>query len=420
MKLRAIIDEASKEYCKPLKDLTVLSSSRDPYRLDTPANHKLGEWLKAAYHLVNPNSKTTHLRGLHYMLVGRVDKPNGEQYTNTDDNWQWFSSKVAKAARWLGYIPWELIRDARNAPPQIFTPEYDEPTWVIKIADIELSIPDELKPRLAIDGHVFRQPYRQVIIAEKQGVQDVLQGVCSHYDASMVLPAGEISDSLVYGILKAAADDGRPLVIHQLGDFDPSGNQMAVSTARTVQGLRDSLFPDLTVIVNAIGLTLEQCEAWNLPTTPLKETEKRAEKWIALMGREQTELDAAVALVPDEFSDMVKSALSQYYDDELFLRSYREIKRLENEANQQTHTFNDEQTSQLHTQARQKLVGMQEQIKVINDALKVDIGEVSAPCELDIIYGDVKPTLAPLLDTRESWIKSTDRMIKRKALLQSA
>jgi len=138
------------------------------------------------------------------------------------------------------------------------------------------------------------------------------------------------------------------------------------------------------------------------------------------MGREQTELDAAVALVPDEFSDMVKSALSQYYDDELFLRSYREIKRLENEANQQTHTFNDEQTSQLHTQARQKLVDMQEQIKVINDALKVDIGEVSAPCELDIIYGDVKPTLAPLLDTRESWIKSTDRMIKRKALLQSA
>lgn len=416
MNLRNIIDLNSKEYGLPLKDLTVLSSGRDPYRLDTPANHKLGEWLKAACCEVNPENKTTHLRGLHYMLVGRVDKPNGEQYTNTDENWEWFSSKVAKAARWLGYVEWDLIRDARNAPPQIFTPEYEPPEWIIRFADIELDIPEDLKPRLAIYGDMYRQPYRQVVIAEKQGVQDVLLGVCEKHEASLVLPAGEISDSLVYGILKAANDDGRPLVIHQLGDFDPAGNQMAVSTARTVQGLKDSLFPDLTVIVNAIGLTLEQCQQWELPATPLKETEKRAEKWINLMGREQTELDAAVALVPDKFAQMVADALGQYFDKELFVNSYLEKERIEAEVNETISGFDNQQLDDLREQARAQLNDMQQQVKSINDALRVDKGDMIPPYELKIIYSEVAPTLSPLLDTRDDWVKSTKRMINRKAL----
>ena len=28
-----------------MKDLTVMSEQSDPFRLDTPANHKLGKWL---------------------------------------------------------------------------------------------------------------------------------------------------------------------------------------------------------------------------------------------------------------------------------------------------------------------------------------------------------------------------------------
>ncbi len=171
MSLRDIIESESELHGLPLKDLTVLSEGRDPYRLDTPANHKLAQWLKEVYAHVNPNHNVVHLRGLHYMLVGRVNKPNGGQYTNTDENWLWLSEKVAKAARWLGYLEWDLIRDARNAQPRVFTPTFETPQWRISVADVYLSLPDELDPKFTITGDIYRQPFRQVVIAEKQGVE---------------------------------------------------------------------------------------------------------------------------------------------------------------------------------------------------------------------------------------------------------
>ncbi len=36
-------------------------------------------------------SRKIHLRGLHYMVIGRP-KPNGTPYTNTDKDWMWLQS----------------------------------------------------------------------------------------------------------------------------------------------------------------------------------------------------------------------------------------------------------------------------------------------------------------------------------------
>ena len=50
------------------------------------------------------------LRGLHYILIGQP-KPNGQPYTNTETD-DWLGSEhAAKAARWLGYIPFDRIID---------------------------------------------------------------------------------------------------------------------------------------------------------------------------------------------------------------------------------------------------------------------------------------------------------------------
>ncbi len=70
----------------------------------------------------------------------------------------------------------------------------------------------------------------------------------------LALLAGEISDTMVYELLRDANEDGRPLVIHQVGDFDPAGWQMAVSTGRTAQAIRDSQFPDLDITIHAVAL----------------------------------------------------------------------------------------------------------------------------------------------------------------------
>ena len=89
-----------------------------------------------------------------------------------------------------------------------------------------------------------------------------------------------------------AAEDPRPAVVLYFSDFDPSGWQMPVSVSRKLQALRTLRHPDLRIAVHPVALTLDQVRDLNLPSTPLKETEKRADKWRARMGHEQTEIDA--------------------------------------------------------------------------------------------------------------------------------
>ena len=60
-----------------------------------------------------------HLRGLFYRIVaaGDVGVPTGQPFINDLDCWKWLQDTAAKAARWLGYVPFERIIDNRNDPP---------------------------------------------------------------------------------------------------------------------------------------------------------------------------------------------------------------------------------------------------------------------------------------------------------------
>jgi hypothetical protein len=118
------IEAAAAESMRSIKDLTVLSPQNDPYRLDTTVKHELGKWLADQIaRLVEPQGRV-HLRGLFYRIVaaGDVRKPDGEVFTNTHDNWIWLTTRAAKAARWLGYVPFNRIRDERNEAPRLFLP----------------------------------------------------------------------------------------------------------------------------------------------------------------------------------------------------------------------------------------------------------------------------------------------------------
>jgi hypothetical protein len=41
------------------------------------------------------------------------------KYVNDLDCWEWLQNVAAKGARWLEYVPWEAISDARNSEPII-------------------------------------------------------------------------------------------------------------------------------------------------------------------------------------------------------------------------------------------------------------------------------------------------------------
>ena len=104
------------------KALTVLSSRRDPYRLDTDAHHRNGKWAAELLTRFYGRDKQVHWRGLHYSIImakTKVRKPDGAIYANTETDWIWLSEQAGKAARWLGYIPFDRIIDKRNTPPLI-------------------------------------------------------------------------------------------------------------------------------------------------------------------------------------------------------------------------------------------------------------------------------------------------------------
>jgi hypothetical protein len=79
--LRRALEQVAREERCPLKDLTVLADQNDPFRVDTPAGHRDGQWLAdVVRELIG--DKRIHLRGVHYAITmhsSPILKPNGEQ-----------------------------------------------------------------------------------------------------------------------------------------------------------------------------------------------------------------------------------------------------------------------------------------------------------------------------------------------------
>jgi hypothetical protein len=311
----------------PLSDLTVLSPRLDPYRLDTPGYHRDGAWFKERMDACGIDR--LHLRGIHYAIfsIGSV-KPDGRPYLNDNDAWEWLETRASKASRWLGYVPFDAIEDARNSEPvtrlragcgsslipYASVSGFDPTALEVIKNGIDIS----LSPALLAEFNVPPQPYQLVFWGEKSSIDPVLGPLAKHYNADLYLTIGEPSDTVLHTMAKTGAEDGREMVVFTFSDCDPSGYQMPVSIAHKLRAFSDSLFPDLRFRVVTACLTVEQVHKLGLPSTPLKATEKRA--WREKYGIDQTEIDALVTLRPDVFREIVHDAVRPYYDATLAKR----------------------------------------------------------------------------------------------------
>jgi hypothetical protein len=106
--------------------------------------------------------ETVHLRGLHYLLSSTaIVRPDGRLYVNDHSCWTWLQDRSAKAARWLGYVDFDRIHDARNEDPiwsagSPCSPEAALGNNVRKISvscgSLDAEVPDleDLLPHLAV------------------------------------------------------------------------------------------------------------------------------------------------------------------------------------------------------------------------------------------------------------------------------
>lgn len=101
----------------------------------------------------------------------------------------------------------------------------------------------------------------------------------------------------------------RPIVFH-LGDHDPSGIDMTRDNRDRLE-----MFAGTPVIVQRLGLNMDQIEQLKPPPNPTKLTDSRAEAYVQRFGQESWELDA---LDPSYIRSLIGNAVERIRDSEIW------------------------------------------------------------------------------------------------------
>jgi hypothetical protein len=247
--------------------------------------------------------------------------------------------------------------------------------------DFEVYLPDaeDLRPQAKIKGFTGTQPYHLVLVGEKSSLRDVLGPIADRHGADLYLPAGDISNTMVHTMAKSGVEDGRPLVVLYFADSDPSGWNMAIVTSRKLQAFKASLYGDLEFQVHRVGLTPDQVREYDLPVTPLKESERRADKWVGATGTEQTEIDALATLRPELLRAMARDAISPFYDRSLEVRVYDARQEWLAAAQARIDEQDGGDLVQLRADAVEALQAHSAQIEAIMDDVRVDPDQFDLP-----------------------------------------
>lgn len=166
---------------------------------------------------------------------------------------------------------------------------------------------------------------------EKSTMNDVLLPICHRYGANLITGLGELSITSVYLLAKRIVQANKPVRIFYISDFDPAGESMPIAVGRKIEyfarNYADLVDKDIKLI--PLMLTSDQCAKYNLPRTPIKDTEKRKERFEDKHGQGATELDAMEALHPGKMEEIIVEAIEPFFDVEAWneaVRKNREIR----------------------------------------------------------------------------------------------
>jgi hypothetical protein len=197
--------------------------------------------------------------------------------------------RLLKEARERGDIPWEWIVDETRSLERTAT--WANPTEYARCV-----------ARSYRRDFWDQQPVRIIMVSEKGTVRGLLRPVLDRYAVGFQVMHGFSSATIVYGI--SQYDDGRPLIILYVGDFDPSGMYMSEVDLPN----RFSKYDGDHVTLRRIALTREHVNG--LPSFPA--TDKRKDpryKWFCSnYGDRCWELDA---MDPNDLRDCVENAITE-------------------------------------------------------------------------------------------------------------
>lgn len=311
---------------QPVKNLMALAPTNDPFYAGTPARVRDGEWFAALW--AEHGGAGAHLRRFHYQLISQSTKiklPDGSNYENTEQCWKYMNC-ASKAARYLGLVGADDIVDQRNDKPMIFVEhtQRDEDSEVSCDAYDELAnlvIPDmPTLPFLAVRGLSEEDAIQDYVVEvwiEKSTQNDWLIPLCERRGVNLVVGIGEQSEVRSRELAMRAAEYGVPVRVIYISDFDPGGRSMPKAVARKVEFTIVKQELDVDIQLIPLALTPEQCLQYRLPRTPIKETERRKDKFETTFGVGATELDALEALHPGVLAQLLDEEISNFVDPDL-------------------------------------------------------------------------------------------------------
>jgi hypothetical protein len=206
--------------------------------------------------------------------------------------------RLLKEARERGIIPWEWIVDETRSLERVST--WDDPEAYARCV-----------ARSYRRDFWNQQPHRVQVWSEKGTVRGVLAPVLDEYAVGFLPVHGFSSATVAHDI--AEDDDGRPLIVVYVGDFDPSGLFMSEEDLRA----RFDKYGGDHITIRRIALTREQTRG--LPSFPA--TDKRKDpryRWFRTnYGDRCWELDA---MDPGDLRDCVENAVLELIEPDAWAR----------------------------------------------------------------------------------------------------
>ena len=266
-------------------------------------------FLDAVLRVIDERSQFLPLsdRQIHYALLNdpplRHAKKPHSTYGNDRDSYKSLVDLLTRA-RIDGFIPMNVIADATRPVS----------TWAVH-PDIRPFIRREVD-RFLMGYHrdlMQSQPHHIEIVCEKNTVQPLLRPTAAEYCIPLTSGRGYCSLPPRAEMADRYRRSGKPkLVLLLLTDFDPDGEEIAMSLARS---LRDD-FDVHNLHPVKVALTAEQVAEFELaPNLQAKVTSSRYAKFAAKYGDDVFELEA---IPPERLQDLLRSAINSVIDEDAY------------------------------------------------------------------------------------------------------
>ena len=266
------------------------------------------------------------LRSIFYRLVSLRIIPNTKTAYKR-------LSAVTVELRKNNKLPWNSISDESRLVIKNFDERYIEP---IKYVDDILNVVKDAHNQYKIPKW-HNQPHYVEVWIEKQALANAVQSFLKDKQVVIVINKGYAGWTFLYkncNRLKKIKMQGKTPHILYFGDFDPSGADMDRHLSTALSTFRLS-----SIDIHRVAITPKQIKTFNLPPIPsdqetinkLNKDTRKSKFILKYGGLYAVELDALLAIAPDEFEKLLIESVDQFFDKTVYEQNLKQYSSNANE-----------------------------------------------------------------------------------------